>query len=108
MRESVNRTAAVGLVATLGMFTCLAAQEAREATAPRWRQHDNSRPRPPVIEPADNTVASKPPKGAVVLFDGTNLDAWQSYGGRPARWKLGDGYMETAPGAGQIQTKQKF
>jgi hypothetical protein len=96
------------LIATSGLVACLAAQDDRNgATAPRWRQHDVQRPRPPVVEPAEGPIASKPPKDAIVLFDGTNLDRWKSPRG-PARWKVADGYMETAPGAGQIETKDKF
>jgi hypothetical protein len=66
------------------------------------------RPRPPVVEPASAPIASAPPKDAVVLFDGENLDAWQSSDGSPAQWKINDGAMETVPGSGAIQTKAKF
>jgi hypothetical protein len=98
-----------GLIATSGLLVCLAAEEDPNPAMPaRWRQHDIRRPRPPVVEPAERPVASKPPNDALVLFDGSNLDAWKSSSGGPARWKMADGYLETVPGAGPIETKQKF
>jgi hypothetical protein len=42
------------------------------------------------------------------LFDGSNLDEWKSTGGGPAKWKVADGYLETKPGTGPIETKRKF
>src|SRR5689334_6701914 len=88
--------ALAGLLATAGL---LSAQEARDGTAPaRWRQHDIRRPKPPVVEPAERPIASKPPKDAAVLFDGSSLDAWRSASGGPAKWKVADGHLETVPG----------
>ncbi len=78
------------------------------ATQNRWLQHDIHRPKPPVVEPADGAAATPAPKDAVMLFDGTNLDAWQSSNGRPAPWKVTDGIMEIAPGTGSIESKRKF
>jgi hypothetical protein len=98
-------------IATSGLLACLAAEEARnEMTAARWRQHDIRRPRPPVVEPAEaeGAIAARPPRDAVVLFDGSNLDAWKSPDGGPARWKVADGSLETVPGTGMIETKEKF
>jgi hypothetical protein len=48
--------------------------------------------------------------GKVVLFDGKNLDAWQSVNGGAARWQLlpDERAMEVDPGAGNLITKQKF
>jgi hypothetical protein len=104
-----RRSTIVGLITAAGLVTYLAAQDVRPVLpAHRWRQHDIHRPKPPVVEPAGGTIAAQPGKDALVLFDGSNLDAWQSSGGGPARWKVADGAFETVPGVGPIETRQKF
>lgn len=115
-----RRSGLVSLIATAGIVVGLAvADDSADArrpspsssSPPRWRQHDIGRPKPPVVEPApapEGTAPARPPKDAVVLFDGTNLDAWSSDGGRPAKWKVVDGALVTVPGAGQIETKERF
>ncbi|RMH12279.1 MAG: DUF1080 domain-containing protein [Planctomycetota bacterium] len=75
-----------------------------------WRVHDKDRPNPPVVDPgpAPKTIAP-PPSDAVVLFDGTNLDAWQHASGQSAKWELvGDQAMQVRPGTGDIQTRESF
>src|SRR5579872_4858282 len=77
----------------------------------KWRVHDDARPRPPVITPGTCSTEDKPgkpPSDAVVLFDGTNLDAWSTLKGEPAKWKVENGYMEVVTGTGDIHTKQQF
>lgn len=43
--------------------------------------HDGKRPQPRVIE-SGGAVVVKPPSDAVVLFDGTNSDAWVAVNGK--------------------------
>ncbi|NER14415.1 DUF1080 domain-containing protein [Leptobacterium flavescens] len=55
--------------------------------------------------------ANNVPSDAVVLFDGTSLDAWESSKspGEAAGWIINDdGSMSVKPGTGDIQTKAKF
>ncbi len=66
------------------------------------------RPKPPVVEPGRALTESSAPADAVVLFDGKDLDAWQSAGGGKAAWRLSDGAFEVSPGAGAIQTRESF
>jgi phosphodiesterase/alkaline phosphatase D-like protein len=81
-------------------------------------------PVPPVVTPGASAVirairddpgvnafdvkVAMPPSDAVVLFDGTNLDAWQHADGTPASWRVGDGAFTVVRGAGDIETKQAF
>jgi hypothetical protein len=60
------------------------------------------------------TASPAPPKDAIVLFDGQNLDQWtRTDGVSPADWTIKDGYAEGHPATSggrnnDIQTKQKF
>jgi hypothetical protein len=62
-------------------------------------------PVPPIVTPGEGTA---PPSDAIVLFDGTSLDQWETPDGGPAGWKLEDGAMTVVKGTGSIQTKQAF
>jgi enterochelin esterase-like enzyme len=76
----------------------------------RWRIHDPDRPQPPVVT-TGGAVSIAPPSDALVLFDGTNLNAWvtRSQDGTtaPAGWIVNDGYFESGPGGG-ISTRESF
>jgi hypothetical protein len=49
-----------------------------------------------------------PPKYSRVLFDGRDLSGWLSRNGGPAAWQVKAGYMEVAPGTGDIYTEETF
>lgn len=88
-----GRLSFLALILSLGMSPLATAADPREYQSGKvW-------PEPKVVTPGEGTA---PPSDAIVLFDGTNLDAWK--GGD--KWKIADG-IATISGGG-IETKQKF
>lgn len=77
----------------------------------KWHVHDSDRPFPKVITPGTCSTQERPgkaPSDAVVLFDGTDLSKWTSGRGGEAKWTIQDGAMVAKPGAGVVQTRDKF
>jgi hypothetical protein len=79
----------------------------------KWKVHDSTRPTPPMVTPG--AKPGDPPSDAVVLFDGKDLNAWQTPGrgadrGKmlPPRWTIKDGYMFAATRSGDLVSKEKF
>jgi hypothetical protein len=76
-----------------------------------WKIHDLDRPVPAVVTPGTASTPEqpgKPPSDAIVLFDGANLDKWQSEDGSPAKWKVENGYAEVVAHTHNIHTKDSF
>ena len=70
----------------------------------KWLPNDMQRPMPPAISFSSTGV----PSDAVVLFNGSNLDAWVTRDGSPSKWQIKDGVLEIVPGTGGITSKQSF
>lgn len=69
-----------------------------------YKVHDLERPQPRIIE-SGGAVSIAPPSDAVVLFDGSNLDAWTS-GGKEPLWEIKDGLL--IANKKNLDTKEKF
>jgi hypothetical protein len=82
------------------------------AQAPmKWKIHDPNRPLPPVIDPGTASTQETPgraPSDAVVLFDGKDLSRWADKDGKPAKWKVENGYAEVVAQSGYIYTRDSF
>lgn len=73
--------------------------EKKEAPTAIWG------PVPAVIEPG---TCGSAPSDALILFDGTNTDEWESTKGGKVKWKLEDGAMTVVKKTGSIKTKKAF
>ena len=106
-------SAVVAMVATSSTSTRAADGQLGYTTTPlipgtKWHVHDGDRPQPRIVTPGVSfSHLAPPPSDAIVLFDGTDLSKWTGPGGQ-AKWKVEGGYMEVAPKAGSIQTRDKF
>ena len=82
------------------------------AQAPmKWKIHDLNRPVAPVVDPGTASTQDAPgraPSDAVVLFDGKDLSHWVDKDGKPAKWKVENGYMEVVAKTGNISTHDSF
>lgn len=63
-------------------------------------------PEPRIITPGK--TAQDAPSDAIVLFNGTDANAWQSKDGSPVKWKIENGALVVAGGTGEIHTRDGF
>ena len=113
MRRTYFRLSIIAVVSifTLGIIHSGVSQSIQSQGLTRWQIHDMNRPQPPAVTPGEASTQDRPgrpPSDAVVLFDGTDLSAWQGAKGEPAPWKVEKGYLEVVPKSGDIYSKQAF
>ncbi|MBV6521663.1 MAG: hypothetical protein MNPFHGCM_01807 [Gemmatimonadaceae bacterium] len=101
--RSCTAPAALTLALLIPALTSTAASQKMD-----WPIHSMERPRPPVVAPGAGALPVPPPADAVVLLDGKSLNGWETVSKRPASWMVRPGYIEVAPGAGDIQTARGF
>ena len=66
-------------------------------------------PMKPVPEKVTGVVDGNPPSDAIVLFDGTNMDAWEHVRtGEASQWHIEDGIVTVNNGTGTLVSKQSF
>jgi hypothetical protein len=104
-----------GLLACVAFVFAQQQQQVQQQRPPSWAPESTEwyYPEPAKVTPG---VGTKPPSDAIILFDGTNLDKWESQrppaeGERrraPAPWKIVNGAMVVVPKTGGIQTKEFF
>lgn len=70
----------------------------------------------PLLDPPESPTMGKPaPAGAIVLFDGKNMDAWVHHKpkqwlapGEPCKWPVAGGVVTSVPNSGSLITKREF
>ncbi|WP_197038246.1 3-keto-disaccharide hydrolase [Billgrantia saliphila] len=99
------RATGVGLMAV--SFAAVGGEDAPEEALEPWQQAEKTEvwePVPPVVEAPEGGV----PSDAIVLFDGSDLEAWEAEVGGPAPWHHQGEAMTVKRGAGGIRTRQAF
>jgi Domain of Unknown Function (DUF1080) len=104
----------IAIATGLGVaIACHSLVYAHAATAPDAPQPADPKateqwdPVPVLVTPSATPGA--PPSDAIVLFDGRNLDLWESSRDHsPARWRVHDGLVTVEKSTGNIQTRQRF
>lgn len=93
----------MGIAVMVAGFSTAAATE----TLPPHEQAKKSE----VWEPVPAVISARPgqaPSDAIVLFDGQDLNAWESSKGGEAKWLVNDHAFTVKPGTGDIVSKQSF
>ncbi len=95
----------IAVCLTCVLVTSLTAQEPTE-----WPQHSLTRPKPVLVHPGPAGPPVPAPSDAIVLFDGSSLDAWQRDRpeGGAVPWRIVGSALEIVPGSGGIRTKRAF
>lgn len=96
----------LALAALLGVSNLAFGQD--KPARPKPEDTEAWKPVPPVVQPGPYKETPAP-EGAIILFDGKNLDEWINTGNRkPAEWIVKDGVLVVNKKTGNIETKRTF
>jgi hypothetical protein len=97
----MRHRASLVVVGLVGVTGSISAQQPKPEDTEVWA------PVPKVVTPG--TTNEAPPSDAIVLFDGKNLDEWQSVRDKStANWTVADGIVTVNKAAGDIETRRTF
>jgi hypothetical protein len=109
---SINHLLVAATLSISGTFIASAAANTErpdEATLKKYREQAAVTE---LWEPVPRSVATgvngAPPSDAIVLFDGKNLDQWESVKSGAPQWEVTDGHLVVVPGTGNLRTRQAF
>jgi hypothetical protein len=96
----------LSLLSCAVMLSSIASAQKPDAELPPPGDTEFYSPVPPVV----SAPAGKVPSDAIVLFDGSSLDGWESVKnrGQPAPWRIEGDAMVVSDTSGDIRTKQSF
>lgn len=83
------------------LWVALHAQENHPEVTEQW----SPKPRKVAATPHPGLAA---PADAILLFDGTNTDAWTHEDGTAVGWTVEEGILTVQSGTGDIRTKERF
>jgi hypothetical protein len=95
------------LLVTLGAAGAMAVAGAAVAIQDGWQSGIKWK-EPAKVEVPPMEVPAPVPSDAVVLFDGTDLSAWENDSGEAAHWQINDDGSMTVQAGGGIRTKEGF
>lgn len=104
---SASKTVLLALM-TLSMSSATSFAQEQLTTAQRFEKAATTElwsPEPAEVVPAKGTSA---PSDAIVLFDGSDLNSWESIRGGDAKWDVENGILIVKPGTDRIQTRESF
>lgn len=106
MSELLRFWSSVLLMATISVASGAAvAAETKLAIPVAAQVTERWEPVPPLVTSSEGGA---PPSDAIVLFDGSDLDAWEAVKGGAPGWKQTDDVMTVVPGGGDIRTQRVF
>lgn len=88
----------------VGLVMAMLAGSAQANDAEKAARNEVWEPVPPVV----TAPAGGVPSDALVLFDGSYVDAWEGEAGGAAPWRVEEGVMTVARGSGGIRTREAF